>query len=103
MRVDRAGPAFKLHRGVKQGDPLSLNLLQRFWNTCFKIDGRCLSHFRSADDIVLISLAGLVEESGKAGFKVTVAKTKVIINTFGVHIWVEGVELEIVEEYAYLG
>ena len=79
-----------------------------------RILGRCLSHLRFADDIIIIAnnprdLQQMVEqlnESSKlSGMKINRSKTKILFNKFVnpsiIHL--EGENLEVVNNYVYLG
>ena len=77
-----------------------------------KINGKILNYPRFADDIVLISgnrqelqemLDGLCTEGEKAELEINFSKTKIISNSEGRDLVVRGTELQVVENYTYLG
>ncbi|EPB80082.1 hypothetical protein ANCCEY_00770 [Ancylostoma ceylanicum] len=106
------------------GDPVSPNLFSAClesvirncdWSTFeVLIDGKRLNHLRFADDIVLITrspgdasemLRRLDEEGSKAGLTINPSKTKVMRSAFSSPqpVLLQGVPLEDVSEYVYLG
>ena len=114
--------AFKILKGVRQGDPTKLftaAMEDVFRNLDWQsngimIYGEYLTHLRFADDILLVShdplelqtmIRELNEESIKAGLKMNIKKTKVMMcnrlqnNT----ITVDGKTIEKVDHYTYLG
>lgn len=122
IMLEHPGPVFKIERGVKQGDPLSLKLfiavLEQIFRTLdwenkgLKIHGKHLSHLRFADDIVLFSedpnemqimIESLCEGSRKVGLEVNKDKTKIMTNRQMVPMTLLSADIEYVEEYIYLG
>ncbi len=65
IKLDKVGPKFEIEKGVKWGDPLSINLFNSvieeiFWemdweNKGIKTDGKWLNNLRFADDGVLFA------------------------------------------------
>ncbi len=110
-------------KGVKQGDTISPKLFTAClemvlrdidWDGGININGELLNHLRFADDIVLIAkttselqamLTKLNTQSKAVGLQLNRMKTKFMRseNTPPGQILVEGVEIEEVKEYAYLG
>jgi len=122
IKLDESGPKFALHRGVKQGDPLSPNLFNALleevfrdinWEGCgIRVDGCYLNHLRFVDDIVLISgnlteLQGMLDQlaaaSLRAGLEINVSKTKYLGNDTKGKIYLNGKELISQENFTYLG
>ncbi len=121
IKLDRESPTFKIHRGVKQGDPLSPNLFNALledvlrevdWGKFgIKIDGEKLSHLRFADNIVLISekeeeIQKMMDEvvaNVKAGLEINEVKTKYMSNKEEGKIVVGNSGREKVEDFTYLG
>ena len=116
--------AFKILKGVRQGDPISPKLFTAAMEDVFRnldwsslgivVDGEHLTHLRFADDILLLShtpqelekmVRELSEESRKAGLKMNITKTKVMMSSrFKEHkITVSGRTVEKVDNYIYLG
>lgn len=113
-----------LRRGVRQGDVISPKLFTNALEDMFKtldwkekglnINGEQLSHLRFADDIVLMAeslqeleemLTTLADASRRIGLGMNIEKTKVMVNRIASPgpVVVNGVPLEVVDEYIYLG
>ena len=116
--------AFKILKGVRQGDPISPKLFTAAMEDVFRnldwqgmgvvVDGEHLTHLRFADDILLLShepqelqkmIRELSEESNKAGLKMNIKKTKVMMcnKLKDYAITVQGKTIEKVDSYIYLG
>lgn len=112
----------KINRGVRQGDTISPKLFTATLESIFrklnwetkglKIDGEYLNHLRFADDIVICAetpqqlqtmLQELTDESKQKGLKINISKTKVMLKQDTHPIYVNGIEIENVEYYIYLG
>ena len=122
IKLDKIGETFKIEKGVAQGDPLSSNLFNATLEWAFRklnwekyginIDGKRLNNLRFADDIVLVGqsreeIQKMVEElttvSNQVGLQLNIAKTKYMSNIPNENIKLGEMEIEIVEEYTYLG
>jgi hypothetical protein len=122
IKIESAGPRFKVKRGVKQGDPLSPNLFTCALESIFReldweeygmsINGMRLHNLRFADDLILISgnkdeLERMGEElfakCDEWGLQANKIKTKYMSNNIDTQLTIEGTIIEKVEEYTYLG
>ena len=125
IRLHKDSEPFQIQKGVRQGDTISPKLFtatleeifkQLNWeNKGIKIDGEQINHLRFADDIILISeepeefqtmLNELNNESKKIGLHMNIQKTKVMFNSSAdtdKDITLDGVTIEKVEHYIYLG
>lgn len=113
-----------LRRGVRQGDVISPKLfsaaLQDMFGTLnwkrrgININGEYISHLRFADDIVILAetlqdlqemVSSLAESSKHIGLRMNLDKTKIMFNELvdPRPVAVNGVPLEVVQEYVYLG
>ena len=124
IKLDHVSNRFPINRGVRQGDTLSPKLFNAGLEQIFRkldwdskgisINGERLNHLRFADDIVLIGtnaaevsdmLNQLNDESKRLGMKINMKKTKAMFNSNAnretIHLGLE--EIEIVDEYVYLG
>lgn len=120
--LEKPGEKFKLQRGVKQGDPMSPKLFNVVLESIFRtlkwnnhglnIDGKMLSNLRYADDIALFSeskeelltmIKELKDASKPMGLIINETKTKIIRNTGDTQYIVDGEEIEVVEDFKYLG
>ena len=123
VKTEYEGETFHLNRGVRQGDPISPKLFNCLLEDVFrhlnwsedagiKIHGKCLTNLRFADDIVLFAtsaskLENMVRElslqSVKAGLHINFQKTKIMTNRIEIPVSIDGVEIQYVQEYIYLG
>jgi hypothetical protein len=122
VKLERAGPAIKIKRGVKQGDPISPKLFIAVLELVFKqlnwtregilVNGKHLSHLRFADDIILFAessfqlelmMNSLNKESLEVGLEMNFDKTKVMTNHIELPIKVCETTIEYVGSYIYLG
>ena len=124
VRLHKISNKIPIGKGVRQGDTISPILFIACLEEIFRkldwedlginVDGEFIQNLRFADDIVLFSekaeelqqmIQDLCRESLKAGLKINREKTKVMFNKNAISkvIKVEGVTLEQVEKYNYLG
>lgn len=124
IRLDRRGPKIDIHRGVRQGDPISptifISVLQSIMSKLkwekkgINIKGKYMSNLRFADDIVLFSeSASQIEEmindlcavSHEIGLDLNTSKTKIMTNhqERSIRIRTNNQTLEYVNHYTYLG
>lgn len=124
IALDKKGDIFKVGRGVKQGDPLSPNIFNAVLEDVFrklewdnyglKIDGVQINNLRFADDIVLIGknseeinvmIEDLVQQGAKVGLSINLGKSKIMTKDGkkDEHLRPSAAELEMVDEYKYLG
>lgn len=120
--LDKEGKTFSLHRGVKQGDPMSPKLFNALLESIFRrlnwtdkglnIDGKRLNNLRFADDVALLSeskdeLIQMIKELKEAcksiGLSMNEEKTKVMNNTGDDNYRIDNTTIEVVEDYKYLG
>ncbi|CAH2083561.1 unnamed protein product [Euphydryas editha] len=113
-----------LRRGVRQGDVISPKLFTTALEDVFKtldwggrginVNGDYISHLRFADDIVIFAetleelgqmLSSLNESSRRVGLGMNLDKTKVMFNKHVIPrpVSVDGILLEVVQDYIYLG
>lgn len=123
VKTEIVGQPFSLKRGVRQGDPISPKLFtcvledifrKLNWNKKYgvNINGSRLSNLRFADDVVLFArspkqlqsmLQELSETSKIAGLSMNKSKTQIMSNGPENPIKVDGMDLQYVSEYIYLG
>ena len=114
----------QLRRGVRQGDVISPKLFTAALEDVFKtldwslqginVNGEYISHLRFADDVVIMAtsledlnamLNSLNSASRRVGLGMNLDKTKVMFNEYVIPspVTVEGVVVEVVSHYTYLG
>lgn len=123
IKIDSEGEKFRREREVKQGDPISPELLtylmelifskMNWRNICgLNINGRKLTNLKFACDILLFAKSNeelqemmneLTEVSTVAGLKINAKNTKVMENSAEIEIKLNGEALECVPECTYLG
>lgn len=126
VRTESLSRKFNILKGVRQGDTLSPVMFTAALEEIFKrietesgikINGELLSNLRFADDIILFAeseeqlarmLNDLNTEGKRDGMKINKKKTKVMCNEVARRkkrnaVFVDGEQLEEVEEYKYLG
>lgn len=122
IQMENRSREFKIGRGIKQGcclSPKEFNgALEKVFKNLdwsqkgLKIDKRRLNELRFADDVVLISqeknellsmMKELFDEAEKAGLKANVEKTKIMNNAGEKSFILDGIQIEAVDEYKYLG
>lgn len=122
VKLETRGGEITIERGVRQGDPLSPKLFIAVLETIFmklkwkqkgiEMNGRYLSHFQFADDIVVLAnkveelekmISSLDQESSKVGLEMNANKTKIMTNSIVKPIHIKGNDIEYVKNYTYLG
>ena len=122
IKMEKTSRWFKIGRGVKQGDPLSPKLFNAALEKVFKsmnwegkgikIGSNFLNELRFADDVIIISqdkdelknlTKDLIVRSKDAGLSMNMSKTKMMTNCNDVSFWIDNQEIEIVNEFKYLG
>lgn len=122
IKLEREEKEIKINRGVRQGDPLSPKLFTAVLEDIFRkldwenyglnINGEKLSHLRFADDIILFAeskahlqnmLLDLDKRSRIVDLTMNASKTKALTNASEDPIIINGVSIEYVKEYTYLG
>lgn len=122
IKLESTGESFPIKKGVRQGDPLSPTLFNAVLEHIFRqlnwdhlglnINGARLNHLRFADDLVLLEenpaaielmMQSLANISKEAGLEINASKTKLMTNSREIDIMVDGIKIEYVKEYNYLG
>lgn len=122
VRLEKTGEDITINRGVRQGDPLSPKLFIAVLENIFQnldwkysgiwIHGKHLSHLRFADDIVVFAksplelekmMQDLNRESKKVGLHMNAEKTNIMSNSHHKLIQIEGIKINYVTDYIYLG
>ena len=125
IQLDRPSDLFSLRKGVRQGDTSSPKLFTAVLESVFRrldwegkgivVNGKCLSHLRFADDIVLLSSCSVIlqtmletlEHAGnQSGLVINRTKTKVMANVFYdqiLRLSLGNTSVEVVDSYIYLG
>ena len=126
VRTESLSRKIKIMTGVRQGDTLSPVLCTAALEEIFRrmeveaginINGERMNNLRFADDIILFAekeehlstlLNNLNEEGRKDGMRMNKKKTKIMCNEIAKRrqrkgILIYGEQLEVVEEYKYLG
>ncbi|XGW07248.1 hypothetical protein V3C99_017076 [Haemonchus contortus] len=112
----------EIHRGVRQGDPISTALFAAALETVFRnidwreeginINGEYLSHLRYAVDIVIIAhdsqklqtmLEGVYEKSQAVGLKINFSKTTIMTNSVIRPVAIAGHNVQYCTDFVYLG
>ena len=122
ISLGKCGEKFYLKRGVKQGDPMSPKLFNAVLESVFRslkwenfgisINNKKLNNLRFADDVVLFAeskneliqlIQDLKDASKIVGLEMNENKTKIINNTGDDDYYVDGLKIEVVKDYKYLG
>ncbi|KAI8494200.1 hypothetical protein Bbelb_279600 [Branchiostoma belcheri] len=125
LRLHKESEKIKLERGARQGDNISAKLFTAClqdavvnkinWDKRgINIDGEYLSHLLFADDIILVAtspqeleemLQDIHNASKPVGLNMHLGKTKLMFNKHAdkAPVLVNGVEIEVVDSYIYLG